>query len=66
MFEPFKKTSEINKAIYIHNKNQQIKEILQDLPSHDPLIKVFQKHEELMKQNKFNWIHEADIENLNF
>lgn len=41
MFEPFKKTSEINKAIYIYNKHQQIKEILNDLPNQDPLIKVF-------------------------
>jgi len=27
---------------------------------------VFFKHRDLMRESKFDWIHEADIEKLNF
>jgi hypothetical protein len=66
MFEPFKKSPENNKAMYVYNKHKQMNEILKDLSAQDPLIKVFEKHKVLMEEKKFNWIHEAEIEKLNF
>jgi hypothetical protein len=41
MFEPFKKSIDINKASYIYNKHKLIEETIKDLPDKDPLIKVF-------------------------
>lgn len=66
MFEPFKETSAMNKSFYIYNKHTQVEDTIKNLEEKDPLIKVFKKHKILMQEKKFNWIHEADIENLNF
>lgn len=66
MFEPLRNIIENKKADYIHKKRQVLLEIESNLEEREPLVKVFLKHEKLMEEEKFDWIHEAQIEKLNF
>ena len=66
MFEQFKTHIDINKSSYIFKKSQIIKEMTKDLKNNEPIIEVFLKHRDLMREQKFDWIHEAEIEKLNF
>lgn len=56
---------EENKFCYLNKMHHLINEAILNLDS-DPIVQIIKRHHFLMLNNKFDWIHESETENLNF
>lgn len=65
MLSKIKALLEENKFSFLNKMHALLVECEKNLQS-DPIVQIIKRHHNLMLNNKFDWIHESETENLNF
>lgn len=65
MLNSIKNSVEENKSRYLNKMHENLGTIQETMEA-DSIIQIFRRHFNLMREEKFDWIHESETENLNF
>ena len=66
MFDQLNHIVEEKKSLYISKKEKILSENVQKILDEDERIQVFKRHRVLMENGEFDWMHEAETDQLNF